>query len=99
MSRRSRFELNIAVLNAIHKGYAKPTKIMYEACLSWIPLCEILETLVKRECIYIVPGNSRDKRTKSWYRISKKGLNILNYYEKAEELVNSKIITLIIDER
>ena len=89
--RRSRFELYIDILDAIYRGYRKPTKIMHEACMSWVPLCGVLDNLVEQELITYIPNDLKDRRTKAVYEITKKGLNVLDYYQRALELVKEMV--------
>ena len=85
--RRSRFELYIDILNEIKNGSKKPTQIMYGANLSWKPLQEMLESLVKQELIDEIEGLRKDKRTKKRYELTSKGVNVLRYYSKARSLL------------
>ena len=86
--RRSRFELYVDILDAIHRGHRKPTKIMHQANMSWIPLSEMLDSLREQELITSKSVNIKDKRTKALYTITRKGLNVLEYYRRSLELVN-----------
>jgi len=69
-------------LKAIKKGTQKPTNIMYKCNLSWIPLMEILNSLLAQELIKI---SNYDKR--KVYEITERGLNVLRYFEKVEDLI------------
>ena len=87
MARRSRLEIHYDVLQAISRGIQKPTRIMYKANLSWIPLQEILKSLLTQ-------GFIEEKRFKKSmrYEITTKGISVLNYYEKARELLTVEIL-------
>ena len=89
VQRRSRFELYVEILDAINRGHSKPTKIMYEANLSWMPLCNMLAGLVEQELILLVPSGLQDRRTKSVFEITKKGLNLLEDYHRANDLMQN----------
>mgnify|MGYP001069781437 CR=1 FL=1 len=80
--KRSRLQICLEVLKAIKKGTQKPTNIMYKCNLSWIPLMEILNSLLAQELIKI---SNYDKR--KVYEITERGLNVLRYFEKVEDLI------------
>jgi len=80
--KRSRLEIYIETLKWIRSGINKPTNIMYKSNLSWIPLKNILDFLVKQDLIQV--AENANKRT---YEITEKGRNVLRYFEKAEELL------------
>ena len=80
--KRSRLEIYLDVLQAIKKGVNKPTRIMYRTNLSWTPLQEILESMVSQEIIKKIEVNKRKE-----YVITKKGLNVLRYFEEMMELI------------
>ena len=80
--KRSRLEIYLDVLQAIKKGVNKPTRIMYRTNLSWTPLQEILESMISQEIIKKIEVNKRKE-----YVITKKGLNVLRYFEEMMELI------------
>jgi len=80
--KRSRLQIYLEVLKAIRKGVYKPTNIMYKCNLSWIPLMEILNSLLKQGLI-----RRRVQSKRKIYEITEKGLNVLRYFEKAEEMI------------
>lgn len=80
--KRSRLQIYLEVLKTIKKGVSKPTNIMYKCNLSWIPLMEILNSLLKQGLI-----NRRNEKKRKVYEITEKGLNVLRYFERAEELM------------
>ena len=82
--KRSRMRLCLDVLRVISKGVTKPTNIMYKSNLSWVPLMEIL-TFLTEEGLIVSETVGKRKR----YRITKKGLNALEYFKKIEELLIS----------
>lgn len=86
-SRRSKLEIYINILEEIRNGVVIPTRIMYGANLSWKPLQQILKTLVAQELIVEQTDESGDKRTKTSYQLTEKGVNVLRYFNKARELV------------
>jgi len=57
---------------------------MYKSNLSWVPLMEIL-TFLTEEGLIVSETVGKRKR----YRITKKGLNALEYFKKIEELLIS----------
>ena len=72
----------LEILKAIKKGVNKPTNIMYRCNLSWIPLTEILESLLSQGLI-----ERRNYGKRRVYDITEKGLNVLRFFEKAEDLI------------
>jgi len=85
--RRSRFEIYVDVLTRIMEGARKPTQIMYGANLSYGPLREILASLLEQGLIREEPGPPSDKRTKTLYSLTSKGVNVVKYYTRAKRLV------------
>jgi len=87
--RRSKLEVYLEVLEIIKSGTYKPTRIMYGANLSWIPLMKILTSMVSQGLVTeIEAGDRRDKRTTKTYRITQKGVNVLQYFSRAKELLS-----------
>lgn len=87
-SRRSRLELLITVLQAIKSGKAKPTRIMYEANLSWTLLKDVLSSLETQDLVEgIDASESGDKRTSKIYKITEKGEHLIKYFHNAEQLL------------
>lgn len=85
--RRSRLDIMMTVLRAIRDGEDKPTRIMYTANMSWNSTQKILENLQEQDLILVTeePGL---KRAKKRYHITDKGLNVLQYFEGAKELIH-----------
>ena len=79
--KRSRIRLCLDVLKVIGKGVEKPTNIMYKSNLSWITLTEILKLL---ESEGLVKSKTIGKRKR--YKITRKGIDTLNYFRKVEEI-------------
>ena len=92
--RRSRFEICLEVLRAINKGVRKPTRIMYAANLSWRPLQKLLESMVSGGFINKMEAKN-NKNSKYYYDITKRGLNVLNYLDKENDLLRLMEITQI----
>jgi predicted transcriptional regulator len=87
-NRRSKLEIYLDVLNVIKDGNTKPTRIMYGANLSWKLLQGVLGSLVSQELIDEVDlSRSRDKRTNRVYHVTKKGDNVIRYFNHAKELI------------
>jgi predicted transcriptional regulator len=82
--RRSRLEIILSILSAVRDGMDKPTRIMYAANLSWKPIQKILSDLVEQGLLEmrIAPGLSRKR-----YVITEKGVNTLEYFKKAKEML------------
>jgi len=59
---------------------------MYEANLSWKPLQKILNSMLAQKLVEDVDASdNRDKRTNTIYKITQKGENIINYFNRARE--------------
>ena len=84
--RRSKLDIMMTVLGAIKDGVDKPTRIMYTANMSWNSTQKIFEDLLEQDLIYVTeePGL---KRAKKRYHITEKGLNVLQYFERAKLLI------------
>ncbi len=94
MARRSKLEIYLDVLWAIKKGTRKPTRIMYEANLSWKPLQRILKSMISQGLIFEFDASGeRDKRTSNVYEITQKGENIVNYFNRGKEFLKLEEIT------
>ena len=94
MPRRSRLELYLDVLWAIKRGTTKPTRIMYEANLSWKPLQKILNSMLAQKLVEDVDASdNRDKRTNTIYKITQKGENIITYFSRAREYLEIEEIS------
>jgi predicted transcriptional regulator len=91
-SRRSKLELYTEIISQIKGGVVLPTKIMYSANLSWKPLKEILHSLCTQGMIEEL-STDRDRRTKSYYRVTEKGENVLRYFNKARDLLEVNAIS------
>lgn len=101
-NKRSRLEIFLDVLRVINNGTQKPTHIMYRSNLSWVPLNEVLESLLAQGLVIKEerPSKARTGRggfsilsTKVRhplydYKITEKGRNVLRYFDKAKEVFN-----------
>ncbi|MBD3205237.1 hypothetical protein GF319_02695 [Candidatus Bathyarchaeota archaeon] len=83
-SRRSSFQITVDVLNAIHNGEAKPTRIMYAANLSWTTLQSTLDLLLRKNYIEEAKGTGSSKL----YYITSSGLSVLKFCHQIEKLVS-----------
>jgi len=82
--RRSSFQITVDVLNAIHKGETKPTRIMYAANLSWTTLQSTLDLLLRKDYVEEVKGPGSSKL----YYVTPSGLNVLKFCHQIEKLVS-----------
>jgi len=80
--KRSRLQIYLDVLRVINNGVQKPTHIMYKCNLSWVPLKEVLESLMAQGLV--MKGESKHRKT---YEITEKGKEVLRYFDKAKELI------------
>jgi predicted transcriptional regulator len=86
--RRSKLEIYLDVLWTIKNGTTKPTRIMYGANLSWKPLQRVLQSMKEQELIVeIDEKDGRDKRTNTRYEITQKGENVIQYFNRAQGLI------------
>ena len=92
-SRRSKLDIVLIVLKAVRAGMDKPTRIMYAANLSWKPTQRILDNMVDQELLDVTVERS-DKRKKKRYRITEKGVNVIEYFDRAKEFVDLNALTL-----
>ena len=83
--KRSRLDLYLSVLNSIKDGFEKPTRIMYAANMSWKSVQQLLNELVGQGLVSTVI--SEGKRTKKKYRITEKGIAVLDYLKGAKEII------------
>jgi predicted transcriptional regulator len=84
--RRSKLDIMLNVLSAVREGIEKPTRIMYSANLSWRPTQKVLGSLVEQGLLYEI-DDSKSKRSKKKYGITEKGLNVIEYFEGAKNLI------------
>ena len=78
--RRSRLEVYFNILETIEKGFDRPTQIMYQTNLSWVPLQDMFESLI--ESGFIKEERKGNKRT---YTVTDKGRSALSYHLKATD--------------
>ena len=88
--RRSRLEIQIDTLNAVHNGERKATRIMYAANLSWNSAKRVLEKLVDEGYLDVTKNDER-KRTKRTYNITEKGIRVLNYFKGAPRILDIRL--------
>ena len=85
--RRSRLEIHLEILAAVKQGMDKPTRIMYAVNMSWKPVQRILSHLLEQgflaEVINIESKQSKRRR----YQITEKGEKIIDYFEKAKDIM------------
>ncbi len=84
-SKRSRLEIYLDILQVIRKGVDKPTRIMYRTNLSWKPLMHALDTMMEQKLI-----TSKELGCHITYKITDKGMNVLNYFHEAMQLIEIK---------
>ncbi len=88
-TRRSKLEIYLEVLKIVKGGTDKPTRIMYQANISWQPLMKILSSMVSQELIEEIDmtsgGRRRDKRTSRIYVITMKGEQVIRYFKGVKD--------------
>jgi predicted transcriptional regulator len=96
MPRRSKLEIYLDVLWAIKRGTRKPTRIMYEANLSWKPLQTIIQSMISQELIVEIDARAeKDKRTSTVYEVTQKGENIITYFNRGRDYLNLEELTKV----
>jgi predicted transcriptional regulator len=84
--RRSKLEIPLKILASVKQGVDKPTRIMYAANMSWKPVQRILAHLVKQGLLLEVL-NTESMQSKRRYLITEKGEQVLDYFEKANDIM------------
>ena len=92
MVRRSQLKIRVKILEILLNGETKPTRIRYDAKLSWRSLKNNLESLVDQGLVESIESSKikhgRDKRTSIEYILTSKGRNVLKYYQSAFTLLD-----------
>ncbi|MCW3979094.1 MAG: hypothetical protein NWF12_05050 [Candidatus Bathyarchaeota archaeon] len=83
-------EIYLEVLQIIKGGTSKPTRIMYQANISWQPLMRVLGSMVAQDLVREIDTRvegrrRRDKRTSKVYEITMKGEQVIRYFKGAKE--------------
>jgi predicted transcriptional regulator len=84
--RRSKLEIILSVLGAVYDGEKKPTRIMYASNLSWNTGQRVLSNLVEKDLVREYTLESKKNMIKR-YEITEKGVNTLNYFQRAREII------------
>ena len=84
--KRSKLEIYLEILRIVSRGETKPTRIMYKANLSWIPLQEVFKHLISQN---ILKETEIDRRKE--YEITDKGRRALRYFEGMNRLIRSEV--------
>ncbi|GAG82446.1 unnamed protein product [marine sediment metagenome] len=82
--RRSRLEITLSILSAVREGKDKPTNIIYAVNLSWKSTQRTLSNLVEQGLLEMRTASGRSKRL---YTITERGVDVLDYFEKAPEIL------------
>jgi len=85
--RRSRLEIILIILAAIRKGVDKPTRIMYAANMSWRPSQRMLSRMMEQGLVEV----RISPRSRRRYVITEKGINMIDYFEKANEILSNDV--------
>jgi len=85
---RSRLEVVLTVLSVVADGSDKPTHIMYSANMSWTLTQSILSQLVKQGLLEVRTASESSRRR---YTITEKGFNVIDYFDKAKEILPKDI--------
>ena len=87
-ARRSKLEIHLDVLQIVKSGVCKPTRIMYEANLSWDHLNRVLGVLMDQSLVSEEDTSGqrrRDKRTSHLYMLTQKGEGVVRYFNSPKE--------------
>ncbi len=80
----------LEVLQIIKGGTSKPTRIMYNANISWQPLKRVLNSMISQDLIREIDVSlerrKRVKRTSRLYEITMKGEQVMRYFKEAKDL-------------
>lgn len=90
MTRRSKLEIYVGIMEEMRNGTILPTRIMYATNLSWKPLQQMLKSLVNQELIEEFDADENDQRSNKIYRITEKGQNVLLYFDKVKVILEEK---------
>ena len=88
MARRSKLEIHLDVLQIVKSGVCKPTRIMYEANLSWDHLNRVLGVLIEQGLVSeedMSGYRRRDKRTSRHYMLTQKGEGVVRYFNSPKD--------------
>ena len=83
--KRSKLEIYVDILRILSRGETKPTRIMYKANLSWIPLQEVFKHLIDQNIIRELETSKRKE-----YVITDKGRRALRYFEGRTRLIKAE---------
>jgi predicted transcriptional regulator len=92
--RRSKLEIRLKILDVVRGGVDKPTRIMYASNLSWKPTQRILKQLIEQGLIREVRNDDYVKSRRR-YEITEKGIAVLEYFDKAKELLPIDEISIL----
>lgn len=85
MSRhRSRLEILLNILSVVKCGKDKPTNIVYATNTSWNRTQGMMSHLVEQGLLEVRISSGVSKRR---YSITDKGVKVLDYFEKAQEIL------------
>jgi len=82
--RRSRLEILLSILSVVRGGKDKPTNITYAANLSWKRTQGMLSDLVEQGLLEMRTASGLSKRR---FTITERGVDVLDYFEKAKEIL------------
>ena len=91
--RRSRLEIMLGILAVVRDGTEKPTNISYATNTSWKRTQIMLSDLVEQGLLEVSTASGLSRRQ---YAITEKGLNVLNHFEKAKEILPKEYLVHII---
>lgn len=84
-TKRSKLEIYLDILQIINKSERKPTRIMYEANLSWVPLQQIIKSMIAQGLIEEMGASKRKE-----YMITSRGKDVLKYFNGMKNLIKVK---------
>ncbi len=81
MVKRCRNEILVSMLELLSESPLKKTQLMYRSNISWRTLNDALSTFLERDLVV----RQTDNGSGSFYRITRKGIEVLSLQRKARE--------------
>ena len=87
IKRRSHLEVRLKILDSIRNGLEKPTRIMYASNISWSRAMTEIQRLVEQGLVAEFIDTKRGVKQRRRYKITEKGVSVLDYYNKGRKLL------------
>ena len=83
-------EMYMNIMQEIIGGTVIPTKLMYATNMSWKPFQLMLRSLIDRDLVVECESEMGDDRSRVIYGVTEKGRHVVEYFGKAQALVEKK---------